>query len=208
MDSADFDALEEQARASDAGRAPSPSAAAGADDEITAAENATRWRELRLRPRVLAEAARIDYQRHGIGTPLRCRSWSRRWGAIACFMPRARSRPRGAPPRRTPSSCSPPTRPPRSRTWRRERHDAAQWFQLYLSDRAIAEGLIDRVGRGRLRRGRADRRHAGLRIEPARRAQSARRVAGHPQRQPAGRADRPQRLRQLVLRHASRIRSR
>src|SRR5262249_56885040 len=34
--------------------------AAGADDEITARENASAWRRLRLRPRILRDVARID----------------------------------------------------------------------------------------------------------------------------------------------------
>ena len=59
MDSADFDALEEQARAR-----LSPGAyafaAAGADDEITVAANVAAWRRLRLRPRVLNDITTID----------------------------------------------------------------------------------------------------------------------------------------------------
>ena len=52
MDSADFDALEEKARA---GLSPAAYAfaAAGADDEITVADNIAAWRRLRLRPRML-----------------------------------------------------------------------------------------------------------------------------------------------------------
>lgn len=59
MDSVDFDALEQRARES-----MSPAAfafcAAGADDEISANENITAWRALRLRPRVLNDVAAID----------------------------------------------------------------------------------------------------------------------------------------------------
>ena len=49
MDSVDFDALEDKARAK---MAPASFAfcAAGADDEISTAENVTAWRGLRLRP--------------------------------------------------------------------------------------------------------------------------------------------------------------
>ncbi|HZC55919.1 MAG TPA: alpha-hydroxy-acid oxidizing protein, partial [Xanthobacteraceae bacterium] len=59
MDSVDFDALEAQARAK---MAPASFAfgAAGADDEISATENITAWRDLRLRPRVLNDVATID----------------------------------------------------------------------------------------------------------------------------------------------------
>ena len=59
VDSLDFDALEEGARAK-----MSPGAfafcAAGADDEITARENGEAWRQLRLRPRVLRDISSID----------------------------------------------------------------------------------------------------------------------------------------------------
>ena len=59
MDSADFDALEERARARLAPAAYA-FAAAGADDEITTADNVAAWRRLRLRPRVLNDITRID----------------------------------------------------------------------------------------------------------------------------------------------------
>src|SRR5712671_4448173 len=59
MDSADFDALEERARAT-----LSPGAyafaAGGADDEITLADNVAAWRRLRLRPRMLRDISKID----------------------------------------------------------------------------------------------------------------------------------------------------
>jgi 4-hydroxymandelate oxidase len=59
VDCVDFDALEAQAQAR-----MSPGAfafcAAGADDEITARENAEAWRRLRLRPRVLRDITAID----------------------------------------------------------------------------------------------------------------------------------------------------
>lgn len=58
MDSVDFDALEEQAR-----ERMSPASfafcAAGADDEISAVENITAWRALRLRPHVLNDVTAI-----------------------------------------------------------------------------------------------------------------------------------------------------
>ena len=59
MDSADFDALEERARARLAPAAYA-FAAAGADDEITTADNVAAWRRLRLRPRMLNDITRID----------------------------------------------------------------------------------------------------------------------------------------------------
>jgi isopentenyl diphosphate isomerase/L-lactate dehydrogenase-like FMN-dependent dehydrogenase len=59
VDSVDFDALEGQARAK---MAPASFAfcAAGADDEISAVENITAWRNIRLRPRVLNDISKIE----------------------------------------------------------------------------------------------------------------------------------------------------
>jgi 4-hydroxymandelate oxidase len=59
LDSADFDALEERARARLAPAAYA-FAAAGADDEIATADNVAAWRRLRLRPRMLNDITRID----------------------------------------------------------------------------------------------------------------------------------------------------
>jgi 4-hydroxymandelate oxidase len=59
LDSVDFDALEGLAR----DRMPEASfafCAAGADDEISAIENITAWRNLRLRPHVLRDVTAID----------------------------------------------------------------------------------------------------------------------------------------------------
>jgi 4-hydroxymandelate oxidase len=59
VDCVDFDALEEEARA----KLPAPAfafCATGADDEITAAENVTAWRRLRLRPHVLRDIGNVD----------------------------------------------------------------------------------------------------------------------------------------------------
>src|SRR5258707_15208862 len=59
LDSADFDALEEKARAR-LSPAAYAFAAAGADDEITVAANIAAWRLLRLRPRVLNHVTEVD----------------------------------------------------------------------------------------------------------------------------------------------------
>jgi 4-hydroxymandelate oxidase len=59
LDSADFDALEEQARGK-LSPAAYAFAAAGADDEITVADNIAAWRRLRLRPRMLNDISTID----------------------------------------------------------------------------------------------------------------------------------------------------
>ena len=69
VDSVDFDALEAQARAK-----MSPAAfafcAAGADDEISAVENISAWRALRLRPRVLNDVSSIDTRVTLLGSPV------------------------------------------------------------------------------------------------------------------------------------------
>src|SRR5258707_14205924 len=69
MDSADFDALEERARAK-----LSPGAyafaAGGADDEITLADNLAAWRRLRLRPRMLRDITAIDTSASVLGERL------------------------------------------------------------------------------------------------------------------------------------------
>ena len=59
LDSVDFDALEHEAHA----KMPPASfafCAAGADDEISVAENISDWRRLRLRPRVLRSVENVD----------------------------------------------------------------------------------------------------------------------------------------------------
>ena len=59
MDSRDFDALEDAARA----KLPPGAfafAVGGADDEITLADNIAAWRRLRLRPRMLRDITAID----------------------------------------------------------------------------------------------------------------------------------------------------
>src|SRR5258705_9399170 len=69
MDSADFDALEDRARAK-----LSPGAyafaAGGADDEITLADNLAAWRRLRLRPRMLRDITAIDTSASVLGERL------------------------------------------------------------------------------------------------------------------------------------------
>jgi 4-hydroxymandelate oxidase len=143
MDSADFDALEAQARAA----MPASSfafALAGADDEITAQENAQRWRALRLRPRVLAAPAQIDTATTVLGRP-----------ALPIMVaPMGRHRlfhaegelatARGAADADAIFVVATNATVTLEEV-AAQRTNAAQWFQLYLSDRAVAEGLIDRV---------------------------------------------------------------
>jgi 4-hydroxymandelate oxidase len=62
VDSADFDALEDKARAR-LSPAAYAFAAAGADVEITVGANIAAWRRLRLRPRMLNDVTQGRYQR-------------------------------------------------------------------------------------------------------------------------------------------------
>jgi isopentenyl diphosphate isomerase/L-lactate dehydrogenase-like FMN-dependent dehydrogenase len=59
LDSADFDALEAKAREK-LSQGAYAFAAAGADDEITLADNIAAWRRLRLRPRLLNDITKIE----------------------------------------------------------------------------------------------------------------------------------------------------
>ena len=144
MDSAAFDALEHQARAQ---LPPSSFAfcAAGADDEITAAENSARWRALRLRPHILRAVAQVDtgvmiLGRHA-ATPIMIAPTGRHRlfhcdGEIAT----ARGAAAAAAIFVMATNATATIEEVAA-----ARGDAAQWFQLYLSDRSVAEGLIDRV---------------------------------------------------------------
>src|SRR5215813_14536729 len=144
MDSVDFDALEHAAQAA---MAPASFAfcQAGADDEITAAENATAWRRLRLRPRILRDVATIDTTVTILGrratTPIMVAPTGRhrlfhRDGEIATARGAAASGATFVLATNATATIEDVAA---------HRGDAAQWFQLYLSDRAIAEGLIDRA---------------------------------------------------------------
>jgi isopentenyl diphosphate isomerase/L-lactate dehydrogenase-like FMN-dependent dehydrogenase len=68
VDCVDLDALEQEAR-----RVMAPPAwvfcDTGADDEITAKENVTAWRKLRLRPRMLRDIVKIDTSVSLLGAP-------------------------------------------------------------------------------------------------------------------------------------------
>jgi 4-hydroxymandelate oxidase len=144
MDSADFDALEEQARA----RMPANSfafCAAGADDEITAGENRTRWRALRLRPRMLREVGEIDTGTAILGQRVALPVMIAPTGRHRLFHPEGEiATARGAAAADA-VFCLATNATARIEDVAAERRNAAQWFQLYLSDRTIAEGLIDRV---------------------------------------------------------------
>jgi 4-hydroxymandelate oxidase len=144
MDSADFDALEDEARRR---MAPASFAfcAAGADDEITATENAAAWRRLRLRPRVLRDATTIDLSVSMMGATSAMPILVAPTGRHRLFHPDGEiATARGA------AAAGAVFVLATNATATIEdvaaaRGSAAQWFQLYLSDRALAEGLIDRV---------------------------------------------------------------
>jgi 4-hydroxymandelate oxidase len=145
MDSADFDALEEKARAK-----LSPGAyafaATGADDEITLAENITAWRKLRLRPRMLNDITAVDTGVTALGARLSSPVMVAPFGRHKLFHPEGEcATARGAaaagalfvlPTTSTFSIEEVATEPAK----------APRWFQLYLPpDRAVAENLIDRA---------------------------------------------------------------
>jgi 4-hydroxymandelate oxidase len=144
MDSVDFDALEQRAKASMA-LASFAFCAAGADDEITAAENATAWRRLRLRPRILRDIAAIDTAATILGTRVATPIMVAPTGRHRLFHAEGEiATARGA----ATSGATFVLATNATATIEdvaAQRGDAAQWFQLYLSDRAIAEGLIDRA---------------------------------------------------------------
>jgi 4-hydroxymandelate oxidase len=145
LDSADFDALEDKARARLSSGAYA-FAAAGADDEITLAENIAAWRRLRLRPRVLNDIAKIDTGASILGVRLGSPIMVAPFGRHKLFHPEGeRATARGAaaagavfvlPTTSTVSMEEAATEPA----------TAPRWFQLYLPpDRALTENLIDRA---------------------------------------------------------------
>ncbi|MGA7489148.1 MAG: alpha-hydroxy acid oxidase [Xanthobacteraceae bacterium] len=144
MDSGDFDALEDKARARLAPGAYA-FAAAGADDEITLAANIAGWRRLRLRPCVLNDIAKIDTGVSVLGARLASPVMVAPFGRHKLFHPEGeRATARGAaaagtafilPTTSTVSIEDVATEP-----------EAPRWFQLYLPpDRALTESLVDRA---------------------------------------------------------------
>jgi 4-hydroxymandelate oxidase len=145
MDSADFDALEAEAKAR---MAPGAFAfvQAGADDEITVAENIAAWRALRLRPRVLRDITAVDTSTTVLGervaTPIMVAPSGRHkffWheGETATA--------RGAAAAGAIYTLSTTASVPIEEV-AAERGSAPQFFQLYLfPDRAWQEALLDRL---------------------------------------------------------------
>ncbi len=145
MDSADFDALEEKARA-----VLSPGAyafaAAGAGDEITLADNVAAWRALRLRPRVLRDITAVDTSVELLGTRVAAPILIAPMGRHRLFHAEGeRATARGAAAAGAPYVLA-TTATVSIEDVAAERGSAPQWFQLYMSaDRAVSESLVDRV---------------------------------------------------------------
>jgi 4-hydroxymandelate oxidase len=145
MDTVDFDALEHEARA----KMPEASfafCAAGADDEISTAENIEAWRALRLRPRVLRDVTGIDLKTTLLGTPVATPIMVAPTGRHKLFNPEGeRATARGAAAAGTAyvlASNSNIT----IEDVASERKSAPQWFQLYYwPNIAEVEALIDRL---------------------------------------------------------------
>jgi 4-hydroxymandelate oxidase len=145
VDSADFDALEEKARAT-LSPAAYAFAAAGADDEITVAANIAAWRRLRLRPRVLNDVAQIDTSASILGNRCAAPIVVSPFGRHKLFHPEGeRATARGAAAAGA-VFVLPTTSTVSIEEVAREPGSAPRWFQLYLPpERALAENLIDRA---------------------------------------------------------------
>ena len=145
MDSADFDALEERARARLAPAAYA-FAAAGADDEIATADNVAAWRRLRLRPRMLNDITRIDTGVSILGVRLETPIMVAPFGRHRLFHPDGeRANGRGAAAAGS-VFVLPTTSTVSMEDVAAEPGAAPRWFQLYLPpDRALTENLIDRA---------------------------------------------------------------
>jgi 4-hydroxymandelate oxidase len=145
VDSVDFDAMEAQARAK---MAPASFAfcAAGADDEISAVENITAWRNLRLRPRMLNDISNIDTRVSLLGHAVTAPIMVAPTGRHKLFNTEGeRATARGASAAGAPyvmaSNANVTVEDVAA-----ERLDAPQWFQLYYwPNRAEVEALIDRI---------------------------------------------------------------
>lgn len=145
MDCLDFDALEEKARA----KLSAPAFAfgiTGADDEITAVENVTAWRKLRLRPQVLRDISKTDPTVEVLGARLRSPIMVAPMGRHKLFHPEGeRASARGAAAAGAPYVLATSANVLLEDV-AAERGSAVQWFQLYMwPNRAEVETLLDRV---------------------------------------------------------------
>lgn len=145
MDSVDFDALEHQAHA----KMPPASfafCAAGADDEISVAENISDWRRLRLRPRVLRSVENVDTSLTLLGQKMATPIMVAPTGRHKLFHPQGEAATaRGATMAGMPY-CMASNSNILIEDVAAERKAAPQWFQLYYwPNRAEVEALIDRL---------------------------------------------------------------
>ena len=145
MDSVDFDALEEQARAN---MPPESFAfcAAGADDEISANENIAAWRNMRLRPRVLRDLTTTDTSVTLLGQKHPSPILIAPTGRHKLFHPQGeRATARGAAAANV-AYVMASNANVLIEDVAAERKSAPQWFQLYYwPNRAEVEALIDRL---------------------------------------------------------------
>jgi 4-hydroxymandelate oxidase len=169
LDSADFDA-----RGGKRGEKLSPGAyafaAAGADDEITLADNIAAWRRLRLRPRLLNDITKIDTGVTVLGAKLATPIMVAPFGRHKLFHAEGeRATARGA------AAAGAVFVLPTTSTFSiedvaAESGGAPRWFQLYLPPDRLTENLVD-ARRRRASRGGAHGRPACLWPSPrARRA--------------------------------------
>ena len=145
VDSVDFDALELAARA----QMPPASFAfctAGADDEISMAENVAAWRGMRLRPRMLRDVTAIDTRVTLLGQQVPTPIMVAPTGRHKLFHPlgeRATARGAAAAGAAYVMACYSNIL---LEDVAEERRDAPQWFQLYYwPKRDEVEALIGRV---------------------------------------------------------------
>src|SRR5256885_1906077 len=110
----------------------------GADDEIAAAENCLAWRRLRLRPRMLREVVEIDTGATVLGARATMPIMVAPSGRHRLFHPEGEiATARGAAAAEAIFVLA-TNATEKLEDVAAQRGGAAHWFQLYLSDRAIA----------------------------------------------------------------------
>jgi isopentenyl diphosphate isomerase/L-lactate dehydrogenase-like FMN-dependent dehydrogenase len=120
--------------------------AAGADDEISTAENVTAWRALRLRPRVMRDIAAVDTRVTLLGHEAPIPIMVAPTGRHKLFnLEGERATARGAAAAGVPYVMATNANVTIEEV-AAERRGAPQWFQLYYwPNRAEVEALIDRL---------------------------------------------------------------
>ncbi|MBV9556413.1 MAG: alpha-hydroxy-acid oxidizing protein [Pseudolabrys sp.] len=145
MDTVDFDALEGKAKAA----MPPPSWAfcvTGADDEITATENVTAWRNLRLRPRVLNDVANASIETTLLGHKVASPILIAPTGRHKLFHAEGEVQTARGAAMANALYVMAHSANVTVEDVAKERKTAPQWFQLYLHpDHKEMEKLLDRV---------------------------------------------------------------